>query len=228
MVHWDVMRACSQQQAGESSRGCEQLLISSPGEGEAHLIWHPHLCLMNSLCSPCTKRHYKSSINWALMISMRWSFTAKSSHSTVQWSPSRAVEHMVQWGNIQQRITKKSQMLHGDLDVQRSSLRLWAIEGLLESVNEICCLTSLYCNPHFYQNVGDQGQTEAHSGGTWASDEHNPREYLSGRPYQSVWFPYWYNKTPGLCVFVRLCVCGAQARICWALGGRYRREPQFF
>lgn len=134
---------------------------------------------IKTICSPCapTKISYKSSINWGLMISMRWSFTAKSSLYTVRWSLSRAiVQTEKQWRNIHQRITKGSQTLHGDLDVQRSSLRLWATQGPLESENEICCLTSLYWNPHFYQNVEDQGQTQAHSGG-----------YMSQRWAQSQW-----------------------------------------
>ncbi len=162
---------------------------------------------IKTICSPrAPTKICKSSINWSLMISMIWSFTAKSSLCTVHWRLSRAVVHMEkQWKNIHQRVTKGSQTLHGDLDVQRSSLRLWAMQGPLESENEICCLTSLYWNPHFYQNVEDQGQTESRSGGTWASDEHNPREFLSVRPNQTLWYPCWYNKIHGLCVCV--CVC---------------------
>lgn len=71
-------------------------------------------------------------------------------------------------------------------------------------------------------NVEDQGQTETHSGGTWASDEHNPREFLSVKPYQSLWFPYWYNKIHWLCVFVcvcYVCVWTVWAGIRWALSG---------
>lgn len=117
---------------------------------------------IKTICSPwAPTKICKSSINWGLMISMRWSFTAKSSLSTVHWRLSRATAHTeTQRRSIHQRITKGSQTLHGDLDVQRSSLRLWAMRGPLESENEICCLTSLYWNPHFYQNVEDQGQTE--------------------------------------------------------------------
>lgn len=128
---------------------------------------------IKTICSPrAPTKICKSSINWGLMISLIWSFTAKSSLYTGHWRLSRAVMHMEkQWKNIHQRVTKESQTLHGDLDVQRSSLRLWAMQGPLESENEICCLTSLYWNPHFYQNVEDQGQTESCSGTTWASDE---------------------------------------------------------
>lgn len=140
------------------------------------------------------------------MISMRWSFAAKSSLNTVRWSLSRARVHTEkQWGNIHQRITKGSQTLHGDLDVQRSSLRLWAMQGPLELENEICCLTSLYWNPHFYQNVEDQGQTETLSGGTWASDERNPAEFFQWGHIRLYDAHIGITKSTG-CVFVCVCV----------------------
>lgn len=106
---------------------------------------------IKTICSRCavTKLSHKISINWGSMISMRWSFTAKKSLCTACWSLSRAAARTEK--PVHQWITKGSQTLHGDLDVQRRSLRLWAMQGPLESENEICCLTSLYWNPHFYR-----------------------------------------------------------------------------
>lgn len=135
------------------------------------------------------------------MISMRWSFTAKKSLCTACWSLSRAAH-----GKTSPPVNNKgkSDAARG-FRCSKEQLTPLGHAGPLESENEICCLTSLYWNPHFYRNVEDQGQTEPHSGGTWASDEHNPREFLSVKPYQSLWFPYWYNKIHWLCVFV-MCV----------------------
>lgn len=141
------------------------------------------------------------------MISKRWSFTVKRSPYTVHWSLSRSIVHTEkkQWRNIHQQITKGSQTLHGDLDVQRSSLRLWAMQGPLESENEICCLTSLYWNPHFYQNVEDQGQTETRSGymSQWWVQSH--RIFVS-EAISDCMIPILVKQNPH-CV----CVCACDA-----------------
>lgn len=206
--------------AGRRGQQTIRLTVSSHLQLREGLVMSGSLSLadeffIKTICSRCavTKLSHQISINWGSMISMRWSFTAKKSLCTACWSLSRAAARTEK--PVHQWITKGSQTLHGDLDVQRSSLRLWAMQGPLESENEICCLTSLYWNPHFYRNVEDQGQTETHSGGTWASDEHNPREFLSVKPYQSLWFPYWYNKIHWLCVFVCVWTLDTLSFKCW-------------
>lgn len=49
---------------------------------------------IKTICSPwAPTKICKSSINWGLMISMRWSFTAKSSLYTVHWRLSTEPQH---------------------------------------------------------------------------------------------------------------------------------------
>lgn len=72
---------------------------------------------------------------WVLIISARLSVTAKS-------SPVRSPPEPPHRRSVHQWVTKGSQTLHGDLDVQRSSLRLGAVWSAPEPENENCCLTS--------------------------------------------------------------------------------------
>lgn len=91
-------------QAGEGSRRssweqtvCFMSLVSKSREGliKSGSPSLPDEFFIKTVCSPWapTKISYKSSINWGLMISMRWSFAAKSSHCTAGWSPSRERAH---------------------------------------------------------------------------------------------------------------------------------------
>lgn len=96
---------------------------------------------------------------------MRWSFRVK--RLMVDGAMARMKK---QWKSIHQRITMGSQGAARGFGCSKEQLYASGPRrARVELENEICCITSRYWNPHFSQNVEDQGQTESRSGGTRAS-----------------------------------------------------------
>lgn len=117
-------------------------------------------------------------------------------------------------------------MLHRDLNVQRNSLRLWAMWSTLESENENSCLTSLYWKP-LLRKCWRCGTNRIpqwwHMSLCWAGSKINVvSEALSNcdsnigliKSLECVCGSGGYY----LCIRVYVCT---QAWICWASGSGY-------
>lgn len=99
------------------------------------------LCLMNCLCFPCAPtKDIFIQVNWLGLDELNGIIfnTFKFVQGTLYQHTMSDIER--QWENILQWVAKDSQARHADLDVQRSSLCLWAKRASLKSVNQSCCL----------------------------------------------------------------------------------------